>query len=93
MRYQEEMFGLKVLFLKMSKKILEWRRLTFPSTQYFILIRLSHRTKGRQNANYFILGQVIPAANVPDGVDNYRCSAGKLKIIRLLYDPETGQFN
>lgn len=44
-------------------------------------------------ANYFILGQVIPAANVPDEVDNYRCSAGKLKIIELLYDPETGQFN
>lgn len=43
--------------------------------------------------NYFILGQVIPAANVPDEVDNYRCSAGKLKIIKLLYDPETGQFN
>lgn len=78
-------------FFKDVKKNFGMEKVNFP--EYTIFYINQAQSTVQKGDNYFILGQVIPAANVPDGVDNYRCSAGKLKIIRLLYDPETGQFN
>ena len=50
--------------------------------------------KGQNNlyADYFILGRIILAENVLEDVDSFECLPDKLKIIRPLYDPETGNF-
>ena len=43
-------------------------------------------------ADHFILGQIIPAANVPEDIEVYECAENELKIIRPLCSKTTGEF-
>ena len=42
--------------------------------------------------DYFILGQVIEAANVPKDIDLYECNPDDVKMCKLEYGIATGQF-
>ena len=67
-----------------------WNRLC-----YFLHCEsLFHCQKGRNivYADYFILGQIILAAVLPYDVLVYECGSEKLKIIRPIYEVETGEF-
>ena len=75
----------------MSKQILGFW--DFPEYTYFYINQAQVTVQNGDKIlypNHFILDQAIPAANVPDEVGNYKYFAGELKIIRLLYDLETG---
>ena len=43
-------------------------------------------------ADYFILVQIIPVANVPADIDGCKCLLYKVRIIRPLDDAGTGHF-
>ena len=43
-------------------------------------------------ADYFIFGQIVLAAVLQYGVLVYECGSEKLKIIRPIYEVETGEF-
>ena len=43
-------------------------------------------------AGHFILGQIIPATNVPEDIESYKYGNKENKIIRSLYDVKTREF-
>ena len=42
--------------------------------------------------DHFILGQIIPDANIPEDIESYNCEENKVKTIRSLYDVKTREF-
>lgn len=42
--------------------------------------------------NHIILGQIIPTANFPDNIENYECTKNEVKLVRPLYNGQTGEF-
>ena len=44
------------------------------------------------NADFQILGHVAEALNLLEDISNYVCKEREVKLIRLRYDPSTGDF-
>ena len=42
--------------------------------------------------DYFMLGQLIGAKNLPEDFDNYKCEPDEVKLYVPLYDVDTGEF-
>ena len=42
--------------------------------------------------NHIILGQIIPTANFPDDIENYEYTKNEVKLVRPLYNGQTGEF-
>lgn len=43
-------------------------------------------------ANHIILGQIITAANSPDDIEPYEHVENEVKLVRPLYNEQTGEF-
>ena len=42
--------------------------------------------------DYIILGQLIPAINTTDNMDEYGCKPNEVKLITALYNVDSGKF-
>ena len=49
-------------------------------------------TKKMFYADYLILGQIIEALNAPEHISSYFFKEREVKIVRLRYEPTTGEF-
>lgn len=62
---------------------------------FFYIIQAYPTTQKGENIlypNHFIIDQIIPAANVPTDVEDCKYWSDEVKMIRLLYDVNTGSF-
>ena len=82
-------------FLEMSEEILECLNSNILKKLWFMLIRLIKQFKRVKISLFlltdrFILGQVIPKANVLKNIGSYEFAANKVKLIRPIYNTNTG---
>ena len=82
---EDEIVGEKIqpknVFFKVSKEILELKRLTFHRPRFSTQIRLTWVQKRKKilYGNHFILRQIIPVANEPRDVNIYEYAADVVK--------------
>ena len=66
-----------------------------PENTVFYVNQGYRAMKGGKKCYYndlYIIGQIMPLAQQPDDVELYQCAPNKLKILRALYDLQTGKF-
>ena len=72
-----------------------WRMQFLPEITVFYVNQGYRAMKDRKKCYYndlYIIGQIMPLAQQPDDVELYQCAPNKLKILRALYDLQTGKF-
>ena len=89
-----EIYG-KNVFPQDLRGYFRMEKVKFPENTLFYVNKPRLIVQERENilyADYFLVGQEIAAPNTPADVDTYVFPADEVKVIRPLYDVETGDY-
>ena len=53
---------------------------------------MSKKNKKNFYCDFFILGQLVQAANPPEDISTYQLNKGEVKMVRPKQNPNTGEF-